>query len=48
LKGFALAGIFREALPGKKAATFLQLERRISMMMDVQITAVVPLAQRHE
>ena len=32
------AEIFRKVLPGKKAATFLQLERRISMMMDVQIT----------
>lgn len=39
------AGIFRNALPGKKAATFLQLERRISMMMDVQITSGLPLAQ---
>lgn len=39
------AGIFRKALPGKKAATFLQLERRISMMMDVQITSGLPLAQ---
>jgi hypothetical protein len=26
------AGIFRKVLPGKKAATFLQRERRISMM----------------
>jgi hypothetical protein len=39
------AGIFRKVLPGKKAATFLQLERRISMMMDVQLTAGLPLAQ---
>jgi hypothetical protein len=28
-----------------KAATFLQLERRISMMMDVQISSGLPLAQ---
>jgi len=41
-------GIFQKALPGKKAATFLQLERRITMMMDVQITSELPLAQRHE
>jgi len=39
------AGIFRKMLPGKKAATFLQLERRISMMMDVQLTSGLPLAQ---
>ena len=42
------AGIFRKVLPGKKAATFLQLERRISMMMDVQLTSELPLAHRHE
>jgi hypothetical protein len=39
------AGSFRKVPPGKKAATFLQLERRISMMMDVQITSGLPLAQ---
>ena len=38
-------GIFRKVLPGKKAATFLQLERQISMMMDVQLTSGLPLAQ---
>jgi len=42
------AGIFRKVLPGKKAATFLQLERRISMMMDVQLTSELPLVQSHE
>jgi hypothetical protein len=42
------AGIFRKVLPGKKAATFVQLERRISMMMDVQLTSELPLAQSHE
>jgi hypothetical protein len=40
-----LADIFRNVLPGKKAATFLQLERRISMMMEAQITSGLPLAQ---
>jgi hypothetical protein len=39
------AGIFRKVLPGKKAATVLQLERRISMMLDVQLTSGIPLAQ---
>ena len=38
------AQIFRKVLPGKKALTFLQLERSISMMMDVQITSGLPLA----
>jgi hypothetical protein len=42
------AAIFRKVLPGKKAVTFLQLERRISMMMDVQLTSELPLAQSHE
>jgi len=42
------AKIFRKVLPGMKAATFLKLERRISMMMDVQITSVVPLAQSRQ
>ena len=42
------AKIFRKVLPGRKAATFLQLERRISMMMDVQLTSELPLAQSHE
>ena len=39
------AEIFRKVLPGKQGATFLQLERRISMMTDVQITSRLPLAQ---
>jgi len=33
-----------QALPGKKAATFFQLDRRISMMMDVQLSSQLPLA----
>jgi hypothetical protein len=37
--------IFRNVLPGKKAATFFQLDRRISMMIDVQITSQLPLMQ---
>jgi hypothetical protein len=39
------AKVFRKVLPGKKGATFLQLERRIRMMTDVQITSGLPLAQ---
>jgi hypothetical protein len=37
--------IFRQVLPGKKAATFFQLDRRISMMIDVQVTSQLPLMQ---
>jgi hypothetical protein len=37
--------IFRKVLPGKKTATFIQLDRRISTMIDLQITSQLPLAQ---
>jgi hypothetical protein len=37
--------IFRSALPGKKAATFFQLDRRISMTIDVEIMSQIPLVQ---
>ena len=37
--------IFRRVLPGRKAATFFQLDRRISMMIDVQLTSQLPLMQ---
>jgi hypothetical protein len=37
--------IFRKVLSGKKAATFFQLDRRISTMIDVQLTSQLPLAQ---
>jgi hypothetical protein len=40
--------IFRKVLPGKKAATFFQIDRRISMMIDVQITSQLPLAQSQD
>jgi hypothetical protein len=40
--------IFRKVLPGKKAATFFQLDRRISMMIDVQLTAQLPLMQSQD
>ena len=40
--------IFRKVLPGKKAATFLQLDRRISTMIDVQLTSQLPLAQSQD
>jgi hypothetical protein len=40
--------IFRRVLPGKKAATFFQIDRRISMMIDVQLTSQLPLAQSQD
>src|SRR5258708_6720462 len=40
--------IFRKVLPGKKAATFFQLDRRISMMIDVQLTSQLPLSQSQD
>ena len=33
-----------QALPGKKTATFFQLDRRISMMIDLQLASQLPLA----
>jgi hypothetical protein len=33
-----------EVLPGKKAATFFQLDRRITMMLEVQLASQIPLA----
>jgi hypothetical protein len=40
--------IVRGVLPGKKAATFFQLDRRISMMIDLQISSQIPLVQSQE
>jgi len=37
-----------QVLPGKKAATFFQLDRRISMMIDVQLASQLPLAHSSE
>jgi hypothetical protein len=35
--------IFQKALSGKKTALFFQLDRRLVMMIDVQISAGIPL-----
>jgi hypothetical protein len=35
--------LVREALPGKKAATFFQLDERISMMINLEIASQLPL-----
>jgi len=40
--------IFCKGLPGKQAATFIQLDRRISMMIDVQLTSQLPLVQNQD
>jgi hypothetical protein len=40
--------IFRKVLPGKKAATFVQLDHRISTMIEVQLTSQFPLAQSQD
>src|SRR5260370_1460129 len=40
--------IFRKVLPGKKAATFFQLHRRIIMIIVVQITSQLPLVQSQD
>ena len=40
--------IVRGVLPGKKAGTFFPLDRRISMMVDLQISSQIPLVQSQE
>jgi hypothetical protein len=37
--------LVRKVLPAKKAATFFQIDRRVSMMIDVQIMSQIPLVQ---
>lgn len=37
-----------KALDGKKTATFFQLDRRIAMMMDLQVSSQMPLVQEQE
>jgi hypothetical protein len=36
---------FRAVLPAKETATFFQLDRRIAMMIDVQLASSIPLVQ---
>jgi hypothetical protein len=40
--------IVRGVLPGKTAATFFQLDRRITMMIDLQIASQLPLVQSQQ
>jgi hypothetical protein len=37
--------IFAQAVGGRKAATFAQIDRRISMMIDLQLASQLPLVQ---
>jgi hypothetical protein len=37
-----------QALPGRKAATFFQLDRRISMMMELQLASQMPVVDGKE
>jgi hypothetical protein len=40
--------IVAKVLEGKKTATFFQLDRRIAMMMDLQVSSQMPLVQDQE
>jgi hypothetical protein len=40
--------IFRKVLDAKKTATFFQLEHRINMMIDLQLTSQLPLVQSQD
>jgi len=35
--------LFKEVLPGKKAATFFQLDERITMMINLELASQLPL-----
>ena len=37
-----------KVLDGKKTATFFQLDRRIAMMMELQVSSQIPLVQEQE
>ncbi len=40
--------VVNQILPGKKAATFFQLERRLCLMVDLQLFSQIPLAHEKE
>jgi choline kinase len=40
--------VVTQVLPGKKAATFFQLERKLCMMIDLQLFSQIPLAHVKE
>jgi hypothetical protein len=40
--------VVSQVLPGRKAATFFQLDRRLNMMVDLQLFSQIPLAHVKE
>ncbi len=40
--------IFNKVVDGKTTATFIQLDRRISMMIDLQLASQIPLVQSQD
>jgi hypothetical protein len=40
--------VMNQILPGKKAATFFQLERRLCLMIDLQLFSQLPLAHEKD
>ena len=40
--------IVSQILDGKKSATFFQLDRRIAMMIELQVSSQMPLVQTQE
>jgi hypothetical protein len=40
--------VVSQVLPGRKAATFFQLDRRLNMMIDLQLFSQIPLAHVRE
>jgi hypothetical protein len=40
--------VMNQILPGKKAATFFQLERRLCLMVDLQLFSQIPLAHEKQ
>jgi hypothetical protein len=40
--------VVSQVLPGRKAATFFQLDRRLNMMIDLQLFSQIPLAHEKE
>ena len=47
-RGGAYVPVMNQILPGKKAATFFQLERRLCLMIDLQLFSQIPLAHLKE
>jgi len=37
--------IFQKVIPGTKVATFFQLDRRLQMLIDMQLASQIPLVQ---